>query len=145
MCGIAGYVGRFQPDLLGQMNRAQGHRGPDGSGQWHDADAGLAHVRLAILDLSPNGAQPMADAAGKVIVSFNGEIYNYRELRAGLERDGVVFRGESDTEVLANLLAREGRACLPKLNGIFALAAWFPGERKLLLARDAAGVSSPGA
>jgi asparagine synthase (glutamine-hydrolysing) len=140
MCGIAGYVGRFQPDLLGRMNRAQGHRGPDGSGQWHDADAGLAHVRLAILDLTPSGAQPMADATGKVIVSFNGEIYNYRELRAGLERDGVVFRGESDTEVLANLLAREGRACLPKLNGIFALAAWFPGERKLLLARDAAGV-----
>ncbi|MGA1338853.1 MAG: asparagine synthase (glutamine-hydrolyzing) [Opitutales bacterium] len=140
MCGIAGYVGRFQPDLLGRMNRAQGHRGPDGSGQWHDADAGLAHVRLAILDLSPNGAQPMADAAGKVIVSFNGEIYNYRELRAGLERDGVVFRGGSDTEVLANLLAREGRACLPRLNGIFAFAAWFPAERKLLLARDAAGV-----
>ena len=140
MCGIAGYVGRFQPDLLGRMNRAQGHRGPDGSGQWHDADAGLAHVRLAILDLTPNGAQPMADAAGKVIVSFNGEIYNYRELRAGLERDGVAFRGESDTEVLANLLAREGRACLPKLNGIFAFAAWFPAERKLLLARDAAGV-----
>ena len=140
MCGIAGYVGRFQQDLLGRMNRAQGHRGPDGSGEWHDADAGLAHVRLAILDLSPNGAQPMADATGQVIVSFNGEIYNYRELRAGLAREGVVFRGESDTEVLANLLAREGRACLPKLNGIFALAAWFPGERKLLLARDAAGV-----
>jgi asparagine synthase (glutamine-hydrolysing) len=122
------------------MNRAQGHRGPDGSGQWHDADAGLAHVRLAILDLSPAGAQPMADATGKVIVSFNGEIYNYRELRVGLERDGVVFRGESDTEVLANLLARHGRACLPWLNGIFAFAAWFPAERKLLLARDAAGV-----
>jgi asparagine synthase (glutamine-hydrolysing) len=122
------------------MNRAQGHRGPDGSGQWHDAEAGLAHVRLAILDLSPAGAQPMADATGRVIVSFNGEIYNYRELRAGLERDGVVFRGESDTEVLANLLARHGRACLPWLNGIFAFAAWYPQERKLLLARDAAGV-----
>ena len=92
MCGIAGYVGRFEPDLLGRMNRAQGHRGPDGSGQWHDAEAGLAHVRLAILDLSPAGAQPMADATGRVIVSFNGEIYNYRELRAGLERAGVVFR-----------------------------------------------------
>jgi asparagine synthase (glutamine-hydrolysing) len=140
MCGIAGYVGRFEPVLLGRMNRAQGHRGPDGSGQWHDADAGLAHVRLAILDLSPAGAQPMGDATGKVVVSFNGEIYNYRELRAGLERDGVVFRGESDTEVLANLLARHGRACLPWLNGIFAFAAWFPAERKLLLARDAAGV-----
>lgn len=140
MCGIAGYVGRFEPELLARMNRAQGHRGPDGSGRWHDADAGLAHVRLAILDLSPKGAQPMADATGKVILSFNGEIYNYRELRAWLERDGVVFRGESDTEVLANLLARHGRACLPRLNGIFAFAAWFPAERKLLLARDAAGV-----
>jgi len=140
MCGIAGYVGRFEPSLLSQMNRAQGHRGPDGSGEWHEGEAGLAHVRLAILDLSPAGAQPMADATGRVILSFNGEIYNYRELRADLERQGVVFRGGSDTEVLANLLAREGRACLPKLNGIFAFAAWFPAEHKLLLARDAAGV-----
>lgn len=140
MCGIAGYVGRFEPSLLGQMNRAQSHRGPDGSGEWHDSEAGLAHVRLAILDLSLAGAQPMADATSRVIVSFNGEIYNFRELRADLERQGVVFRGGSDTEVLVNLLAREGRACLPKLNGIFAFAAWFPAERKLLLARDAAGV-----
>ena len=140
MCGIAGYVGRLEPACLGRMNLAQGHRGPDGSGEWHDADAGLAHVRLAILDLSPAGAQPMADTAGKVIVSFNGEIYNYRELRADLERDGVVFRGGSDTEVLAHLLARHGRGCLPMLNGIFAFAAWFPAERRLLLARDAAGV-----
>jgi asparagine synthase (glutamine-hydrolysing) len=122
------------------MNRVQGHRGPDGSGEWHDAKVGLAHVRLAILDLSPAGAQPMADATGRVIVSFNGEIYNYRELRVELERAGVVFRGDSDTEVLANLLAREGQACLPKLNGIFAFAAWFPAEHRLLLARDAAGV-----
>jgi asparagine synthase (glutamine-hydrolysing) len=140
MCGIAGYLGRFEPELLGRMNHAQAHRGPDGNGQWHDEEAGLAHVRLAILDLSPAGAQPMADAAGRVIVTFNGEIYNYRELRVALERDGVIFRGESDTEVLANLLARHGRACLPWLNGIFAFAAWFPQERKLLLARDAAGV-----
>ena len=140
MCGIAGYVGRLEPACLGRMNLAQGHRGPDGSGEWHDADAGLAHVRLAILDLSPAGAQPMADTAGKVIVSFNGEIYNYRELRADLERDGVVFRGGSDTEVLTHLLARHGRGCLPMLNGIFAFAAWFPAERRLLLARDAAGV-----
>ena len=140
MCGIAGYVGRFESACLARMNRAQGHRGPDGSGEWHDADAGLAHVRLAILDLSPAGAQPMADATGKVVVSFNGEIYNYRELRDDLERDGIVFRGGSDTEVLANLLVRYGRDCLPKLNGIFAFAAWFPAERRLLLARDAAGV-----
>lgn len=140
MCGIAGYVGRFDPPLLGRMNRAQGHRGPDGSGEWHDARAGLAHVRLAILDLSPTGAQPMADASGRVVLSFNGEIYNYRELRVRLERRGVVFRGGSDTEVLANLLACYGTECLPWLNGIFAFAAWYPAEQKLLLARDAAGV-----
>ena len=140
MCGIAGYVGRFEPALLGRMNRAQGHRGPDGSGEWHDAQAGLAHVRLAILDLSPTGAQPMADASGRVVLSFNGEIYNYRELRVRLERRGIVFRGGSDTEVLANLLACYGTECLPWLNGIFAFAAWVPAEQKLLLARDAAGV-----
>jgi asparagine synthase (glutamine-hydrolysing) len=140
MCGIAGYVGRFEPALLGRMNRAQGHRGPDGSGEWHDAQAGLAHVRLAILDLSANGAQPMADASGRVVLSFNGEIYNYRELRTRLERRGIAFRGGSDTEVLANLLACYGAACLPWLNGIFAFAAWYPAEQKLLLARDAAGV-----
>ena len=140
MCGIAGYVGRFEPALLGRMNRAQGHRGPDGSGEWHDAQAGLAHVRLAILDLSPTGAQPMADASGRVVLSFNGEIYNYRELRTRLERHGIIFRGGSDTEVLANLLACYGTECLPWLNGIFAFAAWYPAEQKLLLARDAAGV-----
>jgi asparagine synthase (glutamine-hydrolysing) len=140
MCGIAGYVGRFDSSLLGMMNRAQGHRGPDGSGEWHDAQAGLAHVRLAILDLSPAGAQPMADASRRLILSFNGEIYNYRELRLRLERRGVVFRGDSDTEVLANLLACYGKECLPWLNGIFAFAAWYPAEQKLLLARDAAGV-----
>jgi len=140
MCGIAGYVGRFEPTLLGRMNRAQGHRGPDGSGEWHDAQAGLAHVRLAILDLSPAGAQPMADASGRVVLSFNGEIYNYRELRVRLERRGIAFRGDSDTEVLANLLACYGTECLPWLNGIFAFAAWYPAEQKLLLVRDAAGV-----
>ena len=140
MCGIAGYVGRFEPTLLGRMNRAQGHRGPDSSGEWHDAQAGLAHVRLAILDLSAAGAQPMADASGRVILSFNGEIYNYRELRLRLERRGIAFRGDSDTEVLANLLACYGTDCLPWLNGIFAFAAWYPAEQKLLLVRDAAGV-----
>jgi asparagine synthase (glutamine-hydrolysing) len=140
MCGIAGYVGRFEPGLLGRMNRAQGHRGPDGSGEWHDAQAGLAHVRLAILDLSANGAQPMADASGRVVLTFNGEIYNYRALRVRLERRGIAFRGDSDTEVLANLLACYGTECLPWLNGIFAFAAWYPAEQKLLLARDAAGV-----
>lgn len=81
----------------------------------------------------PAGAQPMADASGRVVLSFNGEIYNYRELRVRLERRGIAFRGDSDTEVLANLLACYGTECLPWLNGIFAFAAWVPAEQKLLL------------
>jgi len=140
MCGIAGYVGGFAPDLLPRMNAAQAHRGPDDAGVWSRGRAGLAHVRLAILDLSPTGRQPMADAQGRVMLVFNGEIYNHRELRARLEREGAVLRGTSDTEVLAELLARHGRRCLPWLNGIFALGAWFVAERRLLLARDGAGV-----
>ncbi len=140
MCGIAGYLGAFRPELLAEMGQAQAHRGPDGADVWSDGPAGLSHVRLSIIDLSPAGRQPMWDAAQQVIVTFNGEIYNYRELRQRLERDGVVFRGSSDTEVLANLLARHGEKCLPWLNGIFAFAAWFPAERRMMVARDAAGV-----
>ena len=140
MCGIAGFLGGFDPGLLARMNRAQGHRGPDGSGERVSGPAGLAHVRLSILDLTTAAAQPMASSDGRVIVSFNGEIYNFRELRRGLERDGAVFRGTGDTEVLAELLSRQGAAAFSRLNGIFAVAAWFPAERRLLLARDAAGV-----
>ncbi len=140
MCGIAGYVGDFSPTLLARMNAIQAHRGPDGQGVWSAERVGLAHRRLAILDLSPTGHQPMADGQGKVVVTFNGEIYNYRELRQRLEHEGVTLRGSSDTEVLVELLARHGPSCLPWLNGIFALAVWFVAERKLLIARDAAGV-----
>lgn len=140
MCGIAGYLGAFDSALLDRMGKAQGHRGPDGADAWSGERVGLSHVRLAILDLSESGRQPMRSADGRVIVTFNGEIYNYRELRRRLEREGETFRGGSDTEVLANLLARHGDKCLPWLNGIFAFAAWFPAERRMLLARDAAGV-----
>jgi asparagine synthase (glutamine-hydrolysing) len=140
MCGIAGYLGDFAAELLPRMNQAQVHRGPDGQGVWSSGRVGLAHVRLSILDLSPTGHQPMADARGRVTLVFNGEIYNYRELRARLESEGATLRGSSDTEVLVELLARHGRRCLPWLNGIFAFAAWFADERRLLLARDAAGV-----
>ena len=131
MCGIVGYLGSFAPPVLGAMNRRQGHRGPDGSGEWQRGRVGLAHVRLSILDLSANGAQPMADLAGRVVLTLNGEIYHYRELRRRLEREGVAFRGESDTEVLLQLLAHHGTKCLPWLNGIFAFAAWFPAEARL--------------
>ena len=140
MCGIAGYLGSFEPALLAQMGAAIAHRGPDGAGTWSARSVGLAHARLAIIDLSAAGAQPMASSREEVVVTFNGEIYNFRELRARLTSDGFILRGQSDTEVLVELLARFGEKCLPWLNGIFAFAAWFPAQQRLLLARDGAGV-----
>lgn len=140
MCGIAGYLGEFNPALLAEMGAAIAHRGPDGQGAWSEGRVGLAHARLAIIDLSPTGAQPMVSADRRVVVTFNGEIYNFRELRSRLAGEGVAFRGSSDTEVLVELLARFGEKCLPWLNGIFAFAAWFPAERRMILVRDAAGV-----
>ena len=100
MCGIAGYVGAFGAELLPKMNAAQVHRGPDDQGVWTADRVGLAHVRLAILDLSSAGHQPMADATGRVTLVFNGEIYNYRELRDELEGKGERF----GTEHLLNIL-----------------------------------------
>ena len=142
MCGIAGYCGRFGPELLARMSAAVAHRGPDGAGSYISSDGGtgLAHRRLAIIDLSPTGAQPMTDSATGVTITYNGEIYNYRELRAQLEAAGAAFVGRSDTEVILRLYLAHGRAALPMLNGIFALAIWDPRDRSLLLARDGAGV-----
>ena len=142
MCGIAGYSGSFDPELLGRMNARIAHRGPDDEGTWHDTGrgVGLAQRRLAIIDLSPLGHQPMWDVTRTVATVFNGEIYNYRELRSELERDGFRFAGHSDTEVLLNLYLRDGPRMLSRLNGIFAFALWDERERELLLARDGVGV-----
>lgn len=118
------------------------HRGPDGEGRFRDADAGVAlgHTRLAIIDLSDAAAQPMRSADGRFVITFNGEIYNYRALRDEMTAQGVVFRSESDTEVLLHLFARDGIACLNRLNGIFAFAVWDTRERRLTLARDQLGI-----
>ena len=142
MCGIAGYSGAFERGLLASMNAAIAHRGPDGSGDYFSSDGsiGLTHRRLAIIDLSPTGAQPMTDAATGVTLTYNGEIYNYRELRADLERAGTAFFGRSDTEVILRLYLARGRAALPLLNGIFAFALWDPRDRSLFVARDGPGV-----
>jgi len=142
MCGIAGFSGSFEPELLGRMNAAIAHRGPDGDGHFlfPAEGVGLAHRRLAIIDLSPTGAQPMTDAPSGVTLVFNGEIYNYRELRAELASAGVRFRGPSDTEVILQCYLARGVAMLEELNGIFAVALWDPRDRSLLLARDGAGV-----
>jgi asparagine synthase (glutamine-hydrolysing) len=118
------------------------HRGPDSSGVFIDADTQIAlvHQRLSIIDLSPAGSQPMADGSDRFVICYNGEVYNFPELRAELEQGGHVFRGRSDTEVVLELFARDGVACLSRLNGIFALAVWDRRDRVLTLARDGLGV-----
>lgn len=142
MCGIVGHVGKWAANSLPLMLQSLAHRGPDGSGFWQNTEmtVGLAHARLAIIDLSTAGLQPMWNATGRHCITFNGEIYNYRELRAELEATGVRFRGNSDTEVLAEFYARHGTQGLGRLNGIFAFAIWDELERTLLLVRDGLGV-----
>lgn len=142
MCGIAGFWGAFNPSLLASMNGLQAHRGPDDAGIWHDAGrrVGLAHRRLSILDPSPLGHQPMLSVDQSVVLVFNGEIYNFRELRAQLEAGGYSFRGHSDTEVLLALYRARGEAMLAVLNGIFAFAIYDRTDQTLFLACDAIGV-----
>ena len=142
MCGIAGFVGNFEPGLLEQMNATLAHRGPDDSGVWSDPRrrVGLAHRRLSIIDLSEHGHQPMWDASETVVVVFNGEIFNFKELRRQLVQDGFEFRSDSDTEVILNLYLKYGRGLLTRLNGMFAFALWDTRDNSLLIARDGVGV-----
>jgi asparagine synthase (glutamine-hydrolysing) len=142
MCGICGAWGDFEPSLVARMSELLAHRGPDDHGAFRDASVGLAlgHRRLSILDLSDRGHQPMSTPDGAITLVYNGEVYNFRELRAGLEARGVTFRSDTDTEVLLHLYRLEGVDFLRRLNGIFALALWDAAERTLLLARDGFGV-----
>ncbi|MGV3660334.1 MAG: asparagine synthase (glutamine-hydrolyzing) [Prosthecobacter sp.] len=148
MCGIAGIIEsrpKPAPELMARLaalNACLRHRGPDDKGVWTSADgrAGLAHVRLSILDLSPAGHQPMSTPDEKLHIVFNGEIYNFRELRAGLEAVGVAFRTGTDTEVLLHLYAKEGTAMLGQLRGMFALAIWDEQRQSCFLARDPLGI-----
>jgi asparagine synthase (glutamine-hydrolysing) len=141
MCGIAGYAGSFVPGLMDRMNRAQRHRGPDGGDVFEDpaAGIGLGHVRLAILDLSTAADQPMISPDGRHVLVFNGEIYNFRELRSSLVHRGWQFRSTGDTEVLLAGLTLCGTDFVRQLNGIFAFAYWNANRRELLLARDRMG------
>ncbi|HEY2918583.1 MAG TPA: asparagine synthase (glutamine-hydrolyzing) [Candidatus Binatia bacterium] len=142
MCGIAGFVGSFVPGLANRMNAAQAHRGPDGQGVYEDADAGiaLAHVRLAVLDPSAAAAQPMHSSDGRFVLIFNGEIYNFRELRQQLVARAHTFTSSGDTEVLLHGLQEYGISFIGQLNGMFAFALWDRRERELLLARDHMGI-----
>ena len=141
MCGIGGFFGSFDGGLLEQMSLRIAHRGPDDKGILRDSvnGIGLVHQRLSIQDLSPAGHQPMWTKDNSVCIVFNGEIYNFQELRVELQKDGYVFTGNSDTEVLLNLYLKEGEKLLSKLNGIFAFAIWDKRVKKLFLARDGVG------
>ncbi len=148
MCGINGIL-RLRPEAppldRGELLRtrdAMASRGPDGEGAWISPDGrvALASRRLAILDLSPAGAQPMASPDGALHLVLNGEIYNFRALRAELECEGHAFRSQSDTEVVLALYRRHGRAMLGRLRGMYALALWDDREKSLLLARDPLGI-----
>lgn len=146
MCGINGLFayagGTVSRDELLATRDHMIARGPDGAGAWFSADGrvALGHRRLAIIDLSDAGAQPMSSADGRYTLVFNGEIYNHGELRVELEAAGERFQGHSDTEVLLRLYAREGAAMLPRLRGMFAFAVWDAREQRLFLARDPHGI-----
>ena len=144
MCGIVGYVSISRPlaaPLLLEMRDTLRHRGPDDAGAWWSEDGlvGLAHRRLAIIDLSPAGRQPMVDSSGRLQIVFNGEIYNYQEVRRELETRHHVFRTATDTEVILEAYLEWGDECLTRLNGMFALALYDDTRRRVLLARDRAG------
>src|SRR5712692_471606 len=142
MCGVAGWLGVL-PDgknYAARMAQALRHRGPDGQGIKSWPNATLVHTRLSIIDLSPTGAQPMANEDGTVWTVFNGEIYNHRELRHDLEARGHVFKGHSDTEVLPHLYEEEGSEFVTRLRGMFTLAIYDTRARTLILARDRFGI-----
>ena len=144
MCGVAGIVNLdgapVSPVLLQRMTDAIAHRGPDGEGQWIEGAVGIGHRRLAIIDLSPAGHQPMISADHRYVLSYNGEIYNYRELRAELEARGYWFRSQTDSEVVLNALVEWGPKALLRFNGMFAFALWDRTKETLLLGRDRYGV-----
>ena len=148
MCGIAGILAYHsaaplvEPEELLVMRDSMVSRGPDGCGLWLSSDrkVGLAHRRLSIIDLSEAGAQPMATADGALRVVFNGEIYNFRELRRELEGQGHRFRSSSDTEVLLHLYRQHGQGMVSRLRGMYAFALWDEAGKSCLLARDPFGI-----
>ncbi|MBL4785488.1 MAG: asparagine synthase (glutamine-hydrolyzing) [Cohaesibacteraceae bacterium] len=148
MCGIAGFLGKpahrdYLVSLARNMGVAIAHRGPDGSDEWVDPEAGIAfaHLRLAIVDLSAAGAQPMVSSCGRYVIIYNGEIYNHLEMRPELIAQGASFRGHSDTEVILESIALRGLdETLKGINGMFALALWDSQLQRLSLVRDRIGI-----
>lgn len=144
MCGIAGYIRLdnkpVSPVHLKKMSDAIEHRGPDGEGQWREDNVGIAHRRLAIIDLSPAGHQPMISADFRYIIAYNGEVYNFMELRTELESKGYWFRSQTDTEVVMYAYAEWGAEAFKRFNGMFAVSIWDRQEKQLILGRDRYGI-----
>lgn len=140
MCGIAGGSGKLTQIALESMIECLSHRGPDFSSYYSNSLVHLGHARLSIIDLSEESNQPLWDCNFQACIVFNGEIYNYRELRQSLENEGFVFRSQGDAEVLLNLYLRYGVACLDYLSGIFSFAIWDSRSEQLFVARDHYGV-----
>src|ERR1041385_6075306 len=128
MCGIAGILNLdmspVAPLEIGRMPERLVHRGPDDEGTWFGEGVGLGHRRLSIIDVTSAGHQPMANAAGTVWITYSGELYNYKEIRCVLEKQGRRFRSESDTEVIIQAYEEWGTQCLQQFNGMFAFAIW---------------------
>ena len=138
MCGICGFTGN-DSELLRAMNASISHRGPDGDGFYEDRGISLGHRRLKIIDLSEKGKQPMGNSDGSIWLTFNGEIYNYKELREGLLKKGYRFNSATDTEVIVYAYQEYGEKCVELFDGMFAFALWDAKQKKLLLARDPLG------
>ena len=141
MCGIAGIIGKIEnrEQLMQQMLNKQHHRGPDAQGSWQDDQIILGHNRLSIIDLHQSANQPMHSACGRYVIIFNGEIYNYKELKQQL-LPGYDFKTQSDTEVILAAYKKWGKDCLHQLNGMFSFAIWDKEDKKLFVARDRFGV-----
>jgi asparagine synthase (glutamine-hydrolysing) len=144
MCGVCGIFNLngepVSPVNLRKMTDAMAHRGPDGEGFYIDSFIGLGHRRLAIIDLSPAGHQPMITTNGQYAISYNGEVYNFQELRVQLESLGHQFRSRTDSEVILNAYAQWGPECVDRFNGMFAFAVWDKTKQELFLARDRYGI-----
>lgn len=139
MCGIVGFVGGGDQNIIEKMMHSIHHRGPDDGGFFHKENIWLGHRRLSILDLSPLGHQPMESLSRQTVIVFNGEIYNFQELKKELEKKGYAFRGGSDTEIILALYEEEGTESFKKMDGMFALALYDKKTGRLVLARDRMG------
>ena len=143
MCGIVGILNlNEQPidkNILINMTNEVTHRGPDGDGYYVNKNIGFGHKRLSIIDLSDNGSQPMKSKDGRFILNYNGELYNFKDLRQNLEKRGCEFYTESDTEVVLRSWEEWGEKCVNKFNGMFAFAIWDNKNKDLFLIRDRYG------